>query len=166
VYVERTGFSYEGDWLPWRVEYSEESIPYLHLEGLLMCAYWRAMDCSTGKTNIEPVEAGDTKDPFTGEYYWYDRCREEWVQTPGEGVFLVQQFPFWDCMLPVCTRHQPENDRSVRIGGPRVQKTVHKSAFLIPRTLPTKPQVILATRTSNSVAKAGTGISPWPGVFC
>ena len=89
MYVERTGFSYEGDWLPWRVEYFEGSIPYLHLEGLLMCAYWRQMDCSTGKTNTEPVEAGDTKDLFADEYYWYDYCREKWVQTPGEGVFLV-----------------------------------------------------------------------------
>jgi hypothetical protein len=89
MYVERTGFSYEGDWLPWRVEYFEGSIPYLHLEGLLMCAYWRQMDCSTEKTNIEPVEVDDTKDPFADEYYWYDYCREKWVQTPGEGVFLV-----------------------------------------------------------------------------
>jgi hypothetical protein len=89
MYIERTGFNYEGDWLPWRVEYFEGSIPYLHLEGLLMCAYWRQMDCSTGSTNIEPVEVDDTTDPFSDEYYWYDYCRKEWVHTPGEGVFLI-----------------------------------------------------------------------------
>lgn len=87
--IERTGFKYESDWLPWRVTYSDQGLPYLHLEGLLMCAYWGQMDCSTGETNIEPVEVGDTGDPFTGEYYWYDYCQEEWVDTPDEGVFLL-----------------------------------------------------------------------------
>ena len=89
IYVERTGFKYESDWKPWRVTYSDKGLPYLHLEGLLMCAYWDQIDCSTGKTGIEPVEGGDTKDPFADETYWYDPCQEEWVNTPGEGVFMV-----------------------------------------------------------------------------
>lgn len=89
IYVERTGFEYESDWQPWRITYSDIGLPYLHLEGLLMCAYWRQIDCSTGKTGIEPVEVGDTKDPFADETYRYDACREEWVNTPGEGVFMV-----------------------------------------------------------------------------
>jgi hypothetical protein len=89
IYVERTGFKYESDWRPWRITYSDQGLPYLHLEGLLMCAYWRQIDCSTGKTGIEPVEGGDTKDPFADETYWYDFCQEEWVNTPGEGVFMV-----------------------------------------------------------------------------
>lgn len=90
MYVERTGFKYESDWRQWRVTYSDKGIPYLHLAGLLMCAYWRQIDCSTGKTNIAPVEGGNTKDPFTDETYWYDYCQEKWVNTPGEGVFLVR----------------------------------------------------------------------------
>jgi hypothetical protein len=89
IYVERTGFEYESDWKLWRVTYSDIGLPYLHLEGLLMCAYWRQIDCSTGKTGIEPIEVGDTKDPFADETYWYDFCQEEWVNTPGEGVFMV-----------------------------------------------------------------------------
>lgn len=87
--VDRTGFNYEGDWKPWRITYSEKGLPYLHLEGLLMCAYWSAMDCSTGQTGLTPLHIGDTKDPFTGEYYWYDDCERHWVNTPGEGVFMV-----------------------------------------------------------------------------
>jgi hypothetical protein len=114
IYVERTGFSYEGDWLPWRVEYSEEGFPYLHLEGLLMCAYWRQMDCSTAMTNIEPVDVGDTKDPFADEYYWYDYCRKEWVETPGEGVYLILEgseggAAAWNLAgssYQICQRHQ------------------------------------------------------------
>lgn len=74
MYVERTDFSYESDWLPWRLEYAESSLPYLHLEGLLMCAYWSSMDC-------------DEKD--VGETLWYDFCQEKWVDTPGEGIFMV-----------------------------------------------------------------------------
>ncbi len=89
IYVERTGFKYESDWKPWRVTYSDQGLPYLHLEGLLMCAYWRQIDCRTGKTGIEPIGGGDTKDPFADETYWYDFCQEKWVNTPGEGVFMV-----------------------------------------------------------------------------
>ena len=40
-----------------------------------------------------------------------------------------QQLPFWDCLLPVYTRHQSKNDCSVRGSSPRTRKTVHKSAF-------------------------------------
>jgi len=98
--IKRTGFKYEGDWKPWRVTYSDKGLPYFHLEGLLMCAYWWAMDCDTGRTNIEPVEAGDTKDPFAGEYYWYDGCQKDWVNTPGEGVFMVFGIPRVSSMSP------------------------------------------------------------------
>jgi hypothetical protein len=89
MYDKTTGFKYESDWRPWRTTYSDKGVPYLHLQGLLMCAYWSQMDCATGKTNIAPVEGGDTKDPFADETYWYDYCQEKWVNTPGEGVFLV-----------------------------------------------------------------------------
>lgn len=87
--VSWEGFNYEGDWKPWRVTYSEKGLPYLHLEGLLMCAYWSQMDCRTEQTGITPIVPGDTKDPFTGEYYWHNFCENTWVNTPGEGVFMV-----------------------------------------------------------------------------
>jgi hypothetical protein len=89
MYVERTRFKYESDWQPWRVTYSDKRLPYLHLEGLLMCAYWFQMNCSTGKTGVEPLELDDTKDPFGDATYWYDDCQRDWVNTPGEGVFMV-----------------------------------------------------------------------------
>ncbi len=89
MHIKRTGFDYESDWKPWRVTYSADGLPYLHLQGMLMCAYWSTMDCSTGQTGLTPLHIGDTKDPFTGEYYWYDGCQEDWVNTPGEAVFMV-----------------------------------------------------------------------------
>ena len=49
--------------------------PYLHLEGMRLCAYVPdQVDCSQ--------EGG-------GEGYWYDLCLDERVQTPGEGVLVV-----------------------------------------------------------------------------
>ena len=89
INIKRTGFQYESDWRPWRVTYSEQGLPYLHLEGLLMCAYWWQIDCSTGQTGIEPLTPGDTKDPFGDATYWRDVCQEKWVNMPGEGVFMV-----------------------------------------------------------------------------
>lgn len=87
--VKRTGFSYESDWHPWRVTYSEQGLTYLHLEGLLMCAYWDQMDCSTGQTGIKPFTPDDTKDPYGDAAYWYDGCQKKWVDTPGEAVLIV-----------------------------------------------------------------------------
>lgn len=87
--IKRTGFQYDSDWRPWRVTYSEQGLPYLHLEGLLMCAYWEQIDCSTEQTGIEPFTPGDTKDPFGDATYWQDVCQNKWVNTPGEGVFTV-----------------------------------------------------------------------------
>ncbi len=86
----RTGFKYESDWQPWRVTYSDKGLPYLHLEGFLMCAYWHQIDCRTGNTGITPVTVDDTKDIFADVTYWYDVCQKDWVDTPGEGVFVVK----------------------------------------------------------------------------
>ena len=86
--VQRTGFKYESSWLPWRITYSDQGLPYLHLKGLLMCAYWDQMDC-TGETGIEPFTPGDTKDPFANTTYWYDGCQKKWIDTPGEAVFMI-----------------------------------------------------------------------------
>jgi hypothetical protein len=88
INIKRTGFQYESDWQPWRLTYSEQGLPYLHLEGLLMCAYWDQLDCR-GETGVEPVSPGDTKDIYADASYWYDYCQEKWVDTPGEGMFMV-----------------------------------------------------------------------------
>jgi len=78
VHIERPSFDYEGEWLPWRIEYKESGIPYLHLESMRMCVYFDGMDC-------EQVGGG--------EHYWKDFCRDEWIQTPGEGVLMVLGVP-------------------------------------------------------------------------
>jgi hypothetical protein len=87
--IDRTGFKYESDWLPWRVTYSEKGLPYLHLQGLRMCAYWPQIDCGTGKTGLESVTISGTIDVYSAESGWYDYCQEKWVKTSGEGVFVV-----------------------------------------------------------------------------
>ncbi len=116
--VTRTGFKYESDWLPWRMTYSEQGLPYLHLEGLLMCAYWDQMDC-TGKTGIEP--SGPGKDPFADVTYWYDGCQEEWVDTPGEGVFMVFGVPRAAIMPPREIRLVPFTKSPDGVTGPTFQ---------------------------------------------
>lgn len=74
MHVKRTGFQYASDWRAWRVTYSKNGLPYLHLERFLMCAYWREISCTENNS---------------GEAYWYDSCQEKWVETPGEAVFMV-----------------------------------------------------------------------------
>jgi hypothetical protein len=91
MYVKRTGFEYESDWQPWRITYSDKGLPYLHLEGLLMCAYWYGMECT--QKVVPTVGVGDTRDPFGDAAYWYDGCQKKWVDTPGEGVFKVFGVP-------------------------------------------------------------------------
>jgi len=91
MYVKRTGFKYESDWQPWRVTYSNKGLPYLHLDGLLMCAYWYGMECT--QKVVPTVGVGDTRDPFGDAAYWYDGCQKKWVDTPGEGVFKVFGVP-------------------------------------------------------------------------
>jgi len=96
IQVPRTGFSYESDWKPWRLTYSEKGLPYLHLEGLALCAYWYDFDCSTntGPRHGDPLfTVGGTRDLFADETFWYDFCQKDWVDTPGEGVFLVLGVP-------------------------------------------------------------------------
>lgn len=74
LHVELDGFDHESDWYSWWIDYSDDSIPYLHLENMRMCVYFSAMDC-------EQVGSGVTR--------WYDFCQDEWIQTPGEGVLMV-----------------------------------------------------------------------------
>ena len=76
IHVESSSsnFDYESSWLPWSMSISDQGIPYLHLDGMRLCVYWEGMDCQiTGE----------------GKSYWYDFCKKEWLQTPGEGVLLV-----------------------------------------------------------------------------
>lgn len=85
--VERQGFNYKSDWRRWWTSYSERGLPYVHFEGLLMCTYWRTLDCT--EKDVPTIGVGDTKDPFGDVTYWYDYCQSKWVNTPGEAVFMV-----------------------------------------------------------------------------
>lgn len=81
-YTEDSSFDYESDWQPWRLEYSESGLPYLHMEGMRLCAY------AGGYIDCEVVGGGDSP-----EAKWYDFCKKEWIQMPGEGVLIVMGSP-------------------------------------------------------------------------
>lgn len=91
--IKRTGFSYDGVWQSWSLTHSENGLPYLHLSGLRMCAYWYQMDCATGKTRFESPEQKSGKDWVVDDSYWYDACLKKWIYTPDEGVFMVWGIP-------------------------------------------------------------------------
>jgi hypothetical protein len=74
IHVDTPLFDYESDWLPWSKTVSDQGIPYLHLEGMRLCVYWVGVDCQ--------LSGG-------GQDSWYDFCKKEWVQIPGEGILLV-----------------------------------------------------------------------------
>lgn len=74
-YTEKPDFDYESEWQPWWVEYTDIDIPYLHLEGMRLCVYEPSLDC-------EQIGGG--------EKHWIDDCRNERIQTPGEGVLIVR----------------------------------------------------------------------------
>lgn len=78
IHIESPPFDYESEWLPWWLEYQENGVPYLHLEGMRLCAYWPYITC-------EQIGGGDE--------YWYDFCQEKWVQTPNEGIIMVLGVP-------------------------------------------------------------------------
>ena len=118
--VKPQGFNYESDWQPWKVTHSDQGLPYLHLEGLLMCAYWDQMDC-TGRTSITPVTVGNTKDPFADATYWYDFCQKKWVDTPNEGVFMVLGVRGRDLQSPRGIHLVPFTKSSDGVTGPPFQ---------------------------------------------
>ncbi len=76
IQIEYRTFDYESDWQAWWVEYAENRIPYLHLEGLRVCVYTRE--------NCDPVPEGQI---------WYDFCQEKWLPMSGEGILMVLAVP-------------------------------------------------------------------------
>ena len=68
-------FDYESDWQRWWIEFREDGIPYLHLEGMRMCIIWILQDC-------EMVGVGEGR--------VIDFCYDELVHLPSnEGVLMV-----------------------------------------------------------------------------
>ena len=73
---------YESAWLPWWIEYFDDGIPYLHLEGLRLCAH-------TGNENCDQAGGGEKDWYAFNENEWYDSCRDEWLLQVDEGILRV-----------------------------------------------------------------------------
>ena len=76
IHDEFEAFDYESDWQPWRIEYRDNGIPFLYLEGMRMCVTAQMLYCN--------VVGGGTG-------LWIDHCRNgRSVGMPaGEGVLMV-----------------------------------------------------------------------------
>ncbi len=71
---------FESDWQYWDLEYSEDNLPYLHMEGMRLCAYVPDLiDCD------QPGGGEEDQSTFNAGY-WYDFCKEEMMLMPNEGV--------------------------------------------------------------------------------
>jgi hypothetical protein len=78
-HYEEPATDYKSDWQSWWVEYTGNGIPYLHLEGMRMCAHISYSKCD---------KAGGSGGA------WWDFCEEETVYLPpGEGVLMVLGVP-------------------------------------------------------------------------
>jgi hypothetical protein len=71
-YTTEPDVDYESDWHSWRLEY-KDGIPYLHLEGMRLCAINPELSC----------------DHPGGRGGFYDFCRDEAVTMDNEGILLV-----------------------------------------------------------------------------
>lgn len=87
--TEGPPFKYESDWQPWRLEYGENGLPYLHMTGMRLCAY------TGGYIGCDVVGGGDSP-----KAQWYDSCKETWVHMPGEGVLIVMGRPRLSAQTP------------------------------------------------------------------
>ncbi len=80
VSVPVYNLDYESDWNEWWIEYSATGIPYLHLEGMSICAW-------------APDEVA-CEVPGAGKMWWYDGCKGESFQMPeGEVVLIILGVP-------------------------------------------------------------------------
>lgn len=70
-FADKSIVDYESEWQSWRVEYSEDNIGYLHLEGFRFCGMNAGISCETRE--------GDG----------HDFCRDERIKMLNEGILLV-----------------------------------------------------------------------------
>lgn len=85
IYIEYSDIPsvyYESDWLPWSIEYFDDGIPYLHLQGLRLCAHIRNMSC-------DQAGGGEKDWDAFNEGEWYDSCRDKWLIQKDEGILRV-----------------------------------------------------------------------------
>jgi len=81
-YSEIPSVHYESEWLPWYLEYFDDGIPYIHLEGLRLCAHIPNMSCDQA--------GGGEKDWHAfNENEWYDSCRDKWLVQENEGILRI-----------------------------------------------------------------------------
>lgn len=82
-HVELPDLAYESDWQSWRLEYSDEGLPYIYLKGLNLCAAY---------PSLESCEHSAEKD-----YFWVDTCshnhNNEKARLEDEGVLMVVGSP-------------------------------------------------------------------------
>lgn len=64
-------YDYESKWQSWWIEAQSNSVPYLHLTGYRVCAYWTEIGCD---------QVGG------GKEYWTDFCQGTGTEVPGGGV--------------------------------------------------------------------------------
>jgi len=87
IHLESPPVDYESDWKTWQIEYLENGLPYLHMEGMHLCAYAPDLiDC-------EQVGGGEENPSSFNGGYWYDFCQEKMVPMPNEGVLIVLGVP-------------------------------------------------------------------------
>lgn len=93
-FADQSEVNYESEWQPWRLEYSEDNIGYLHLEGFRFCGMNAGIPCET--------RGGDG----------YDFCRDESIKMLNEGILLVliakvAQSPATEGVKPYVRLHYP-----------------------------------------------------------
>jgi len=74
VHIEYLKVDYESDWQQWWIEYSEGGIPYLHLDGMRLCA---------AEPEIVSCDQPGGQDP------WFDICKNESMLMNNEGILIV-----------------------------------------------------------------------------
>jgi hypothetical protein len=74
IHLEYPTFDFESDWQTWWLEYSESGTPYLHLEGMRLCAADRELDCNQ---------------PGGGQDVWNSVCGDRSGLLINEGILAV-----------------------------------------------------------------------------
>ena len=79
ILITSIDVNYESDWQHWWLENSDKGIPYVHLEGLRLCAV------HSNPTNCD--HAG------SGEVVWNDFCRNKGIIMTDESLLIVLGSP-------------------------------------------------------------------------
>lgn len=78
IHIAYLEIDYESDWQSWRIEYPNNGPPYLHLEGMRLCA-----------AEPESISCDNSGDPGP----WYDFCHDKSIQMNNEGILIILGIP-------------------------------------------------------------------------